>query len=222
LVCWALAAFFLMPATAQQTAGGHDASTATVTFALDFPQSNPAHYSITVDAAGHARYESVGKIAEDSEDDKYESEFEMSPGNRERIFECTKRAGYFSGNIDGRNRKVAFTGEKTLSYRHGEQLSSARYNYSDVEPVRQLTELFQGMAATLEFGRRLTYYHRYQKLALDDELKQMEEQAKANQLSEIQATAPVLREIAEDASVINGVRVRARELIEMGSGAAGR
>ena len=79
------------------------------------------------------------------------------------------------------------------------------------------------MAGTLEYGRRLAYYHRYQKLALDEELRHMEAQAKNAQLSEIQGVAPVLQEIVEDTSVINVVRARAKELIEMGSAeAAGR
>jgi hypothetical protein len=73
------------------------------------------------------------------------------------------------------------------------------------------------MAGTLEFGRRLAYYHRYQKLALDEELKRMEAQARNNELSEIQGVRPVLQEIAEDASVMNVVRARAKELIQMGS-----
>jgi hypothetical protein len=76
------------------------------------------------------------------------------------------------------------------------------------------------MAGTLDYGRRLTYFHRYQKLALDDELKRMEAQAKENELSEIQGVAPVLQGIVEDSSVINVVRARAKELIQMGSGGA--
>jgi hypothetical protein len=75
------------------------------------------------------------------------------------------------------------------------------------------------MAATLEYGQRLSYYHHYQKLALDEELKRMEAQAKSNELSEIQGVAPVLREIVEDASVINVVRARAQKLMQMGAGA---
>ena len=94
-----------------------------------------------------------------------------------------------------------------------------RYNYSNSAAVQQLTALFQNMAGTLEYGRRLAYYHRYQKLALDEELKRMEAQAKSAELSEIQGVAPVLQEIVDDTSVINGVRARAKELIEMGSGA---
>jgi hypothetical protein len=82
--------------------------------------------------------------------------------------------------------------------------------------VQQLTVLFQNVAATLEYGRRIAYYHRYQKLALDDELKRMEAQARSNELSELQAVQPVLQEIFDDTSVINVVRARAQRLVEMG------
>jgi hypothetical protein len=109
-----------------------------------------------------------------------------------------------------------------LSYQDGQRSNTARYDYSNLTPVRQLTVLFQNIAATMEYGRRLTYYHRYQKLALDEELKRMEAQAKNNDLSEIQGVGPVLQEIYDDVSVINGVRARAKELMEMGSGATAK
>jgi hypothetical protein len=207
---------------AQQTDGSRAASTAVVTFTLDFPQSNPAHYSMAIDAAGHARYECTGKVAENSEEQAYETEFEVSAGNRERVFGLAKQAQYFAGKIDSGNRKVAFTGTKILSYQDGQRSITAKYNYSSLPAVQQLTALFQTMASTLDYGRRRVYYHRYQKLALDEELKRMEEQAKDEQLSEIQGVAPVLQAIVEDSSVINVVRARAKELIEMGSTAAAR
>jgi hypothetical protein len=188
-----------------------------ITFTLDFPQSNPRHYSISVDATGHAHYDCTGKITEDSDAQNYRAEFEMSPANRERIFALAKQAKYFAGKIDSGNRKLAFTGTKTLSYQQGGRSNAAEYDYSSLEQVRQLTALFQSMANTMEFGWRLAYYHRYQKLALDEELKNMEAQARQNQLSEIQGVAPVLQEIFEDASVINVVRARAKEMIQMGN-----
>lgn len=206
-----------------QQADGGAASAAVVTFTLDFPQSNPAHYSITVDAAGHARYECTGTVAKDSEEQTYRTEFEVSSGSREKIFAWAKQAKYFAGKIDSGNAKLAFTGTKLLSYQDGKRSTTAEYNYSNLEPVRGLTNLFQSMAGTLEYGRRLAYYHRYQKLALDQELKRMEGQARSNELSEIQGVAPILREIVEDTSVINVVRARAKDLIQMAaSGAAGR
>jgi hypothetical protein len=210
------------PSASQQASSGSAPATAIVTFTLDFPQSNPEHYLIAVDGAGHARYECNGKVAEDSEEQAYRAEFEVSAGTRARIFLLAKQAQYFAGEIDSGNRKLASTGTKLLSYQDAERSNSARFNYSNLEPVRELTALFQNIAATLEYGQRLTYYHHYQKLALDGELKRMEAQAMNHELSEIQGVAPVLQEILDDTSVINVVRARAKELIEMGSGAATR
>jgi hypothetical protein len=208
------------PLMSQQVVNGSPASTATVTFTFEFPESNPQHYSIAVDATGHARYECAGKVVEESNDETYQTEFEMSAGNRGRIFEWAKQARYFAGKVDSGNDKLAFTGTKLLSYQDGQRSTMARYNYSNLAPVQQLTALFQSMAATLEYGRRLAYFHRYQKLALDDELKRMEAQARNNELAEIQGVAQILQAIVEDASVIKVVRARAKELIQMGSNGA--
>ncbi len=192
------------------------ASTTSVIFTLDFPASDPAHYSIAVDSAGHATYECTAKTQQNSEEQIYRAEFTVSPANRDRIFEWAKQAKYFSGKIDSGNQKLAFTGAKTLSYQDGQRSFTARYNYSSLEPVRQLTSFFQSMGGTQDYGRRLAYYHRYQKLALDEELKHMETQARNNELSEIQGVAPVLHEILDDTSVMNVVRARAQALLQMG------
>ena len=200
---------------AQVATGGNTPSSALVTFTLDFPGSTPPHYAITVAADGNATYECNVKIEDDADEQTYKTEFEMSATNGERIFNWAKQAQYFAGKIDSGKRNLAFTGAKVLSYQDGQRSFQARYNYSSLEAVQQLTTLFQNVAGTLEHGRRLAYYHRYQKLALDDELKRMEAEAKNNQLSEIQGVAPVLQEIAEDTSVMNLVRARAKELLEM-------
>lgn len=205
-----IAVIFLIPVAAL---GGDPA---TVTFSLDFPNSEPERYSISVNSEGQVRYECSARISPSSDDrEAYETKFEISPESRARIFHLAAQAQYFSGKIDSGNRKLAFTGAKKLLYADGERSYSADYNYSNVAAVQQLTTLFQSVAATLDYGRRLAYYHRYQKLALDEELKRMEVQAKNNELSELQSVEPVLRRILEDPSVINVVRARAQRLVEM-------
>jgi len=204
-------------ANAQEASSGEAGQPAVVTFTLDFPRSNPARYSIAIEATGRASYTSAGKLDDQSEEQNYESEFTISPANCRRIFELARQAKYFAGNLESGNHKLAFTGTKTLSYQSGSNSATARYNYSSLEPVRQLTALFQNMASTLEYGHRLDYYHHYQKLALDDELKRMETDAKSGELSEIQSVAPVLKQIVDDSSVINVDRARAQELMAMGA-----
>jgi hypothetical protein len=200
------------------------AEPATVAFSLDFPSSDPAHYSISVQSDGRARYECSAKVSADSDDhEAYQTEFTFSDRTRTRIFDLAAQAHYFSGQIDSGNHKVAFTGAKKLIYKDGQRNFTADYNFSPLPAVQQLTALFQSVGATLEYGRRLTHYHRYQKLALSDELKRMEEQARSGDLGELEAVRPILQEIYGDAKVINVVRARALRIMEMGKGAsAGR
>ena len=197
------------------------AGPAAVTFSVDFARSDPDHYSISVQSDGRARYECSAKISPDSDDrDTYQSELNVSDGTRARIFELAAQAHYFSGKIDSGNRKLANTGAKKLTYKDGQRESTATYNFSPLPAVQQLTTLFQSVSATLEFGRHLAYYHRYQKLALDDELKSMEERARQGELVELQVLKPVLQEIYDDTSVLNVVRARAQRIMEMNPGAS--
>jgi hypothetical protein len=195
-----------IPGSAQQSA--------TVTFTLDFPNSEPDHYVISIASDGHASYKSNGKLSPEAQDDAYRMDFSLSPTTRGRIFDLAKRAHYFQGDIDSKKRNLASTGRKTLSYKDDQRSTQATYNYSPSAAVQELTQLFQNLSATLEFGRRLQYFHHYQKLALDDELKRMEETAKQNGLTELAAVAPILQQIANDNSVINPVRARAQRLLE--------
>jgi hypothetical protein len=194
------------------------AQTATITYTQDFPGSEPAHYSIAVSQEGHARYESSGKLSNDSDGlETYQHEFELSPKNRGRIFELARQAKYFDAQVDSANSKLAFTGAKKLTYQDGHGIHSATYNYSRLPAVEQLTAFFQNLSATLEYGRRLVFYHHYQKLALDEELKRMEAQAKDGTLIELQAVHRVLEEIVADSSVLNVVRARAQRLVALGN-----
>lgn len=193
------------------------AESATITYTQDFPGSEPEHYSISVQSDDSGSYDCSGKISKDSEDtENYQSTFKFSDSTRTRIFALAAQVNYFSGKIDSGNHKLAFSGAKTLTYKDGTRSNSAEYNYSTLPPVQQLTSLFQGIGATLEFGRRLVHEHRYQKLALDEELKNMEAEAHNGGLAELESVRAILQEIYDDPAVINIVRARAQKLMEMG------
>jgi len=190
------------------------ASPATVSFSLDFPQSIPDHYVVTVSSDRHAIYDSTGKLTPQSDPgDPFRDEFTITPDTCKKIFDLTAKAKYFEGQIDSGNKKLASTGVKVLKYSEGKRTTEASYNYSPIQAVQQLTAIFQNISTTLEFGRRLEYYHHHQKLALEEELKHMEEAAKSNNLAEVQAVAPILKSIVDDHSVMNITRARAQRLL---------
>lgn len=185
-----------------------------ITFSLDFPQSIPDHYVVSVSSDRKASYESTGKLTPQSDPgDPFRDEFTISAETCKKIFDLAARAKYFEGQIDSGNKKLASTGAKVLTYTEGSRKNQATYNYSPNPAVQQITAIFQNISATLEFGRRLAFYHQHQKLALEDELKHMEDMAKSRSLDEIQAVVPILQSIVADHSVLNVTRARAQRLL---------
>ncbi len=209
-----------------------------VTFTVDFPATQPEHYSIRVQSDGPAHYQSSGRLSADPEDpdshetgshdkdshlndshetDSFDLDFTLGADMRQKIFELAAKAGYFQKGIDSHRKGLAFTGKKTLSYKDARRSSQSTYNYSSNAAAQELTDMLQSLSSTLEFGHRLQYDRRYQKLALDEELKRMEEMARSNQLIEVAAIQPILDEIIADQSVINVTRARAQRLLERAS-----
>jgi hypothetical protein len=207
-----------MPSAQVQSASDE----AAVTFTFDFPGSDPDHYVITVKFDGQASYVSTGKLSQDAEGGQnFQKEFSVTEATRIRIFDLAKRAHYFQGDLDSRKKNLASTGVKILAYTDSHGTRQGTYNYSMIPAVQDLTQVFQGISATMEYAHRLDYYHRYQKLALDEETKRLEQNAKDSNLMEIQALKPVLQQIADDNTVINVVRARVqRIMMKDGAGAA--
>ncbi len=187
---------------------------AAVRFTLDFPGANPSHYEISVQQNGHGTYSSNGQLDEHSEPAAPDAlQFTLSSRVRDEIFNLVRRAGYFSGKVDSGKKNLANTGAKTLAYKDAARNTEATYNYSSMQPVQRLTQIFQNLSTTLEYGRRLNYFHKYEKLALEADLKRMEELEKANSLGDVSAISAVLNGIANDQSVINVSRARALRLL---------
>ncbi len=195
----------------------HAIAPASITFSLDFPVSDPGHYSISIRSDGQASYESKGKISTDSDQSEpFHSEFTLTEATRAQIFDLAARAKYFSGKIDSGNKKLAFTGEKRLTYTDGQRNTTATYNFSQQRAVQQLTTLFAAISATIEVGRLSPSDHRLQKLAFSEQYKHMSRPATDGGLAELQAVKPILQAIYDDQSVINVVRARAQRIMEMG------
>jgi hypothetical protein len=189
---------------------------ATVGFTLDFQGANPSHYELVITSDGQGSYSSNGQLDKQSEPaDPAPLKFTVSENIRSQIFDLAKKGHYFKGNVDSGRKNIANTGSKTLTYKDADHDSHATYNYSPVPAVQDLTTIFQGLSTTLEFGRRLTYFRKYEKLALDDDLKKMEQMQRENNLGDLQAISPVLNGIANDPSVMNVSRARALRLLAL-------
>ena len=190
-----------------------------VAFKFDWNQGRPwAKYTISVDDAGNAHFEGVGSPAESGEADSFSQDFTMTATNRQKIFDLAKKADYFQGNFEGKQKNIAKTGEKTLEY-HGNDnggqavTHSTTYNYSPNSDIQELTRLFQSIALTLDYGSKLTFQYRFDKLGMDDRLKSLQDMQASHFVEELQAIEPILQKIAADPNVMHIARMTAKQLL---------
>jgi hypothetical protein len=195
----------------------------TVTFTFDWASIQPHHYVISLDNSGSGSYESltdqpVETPGEPPKADPYALKFTVSPATRDRVFSLARQLNYFNGDFEFHKSRVAATGEKVLAYADASQHHETRYNFSENPGIEELTLLFQGISATVESGRRLSFLHRFDKLGLNEELKNLEHLATQEFARELEIIAPTLQQIAEDASVMHIARERARHLLQRAAG----
>jgi hypothetical protein len=194
---------------------------AEVGFELNWAAADPQWFAISVAENGQASYQSKpGAKKSDTGADPYSLNFVASQPTRTKIFELAKELNFFQGKFESKY-KVAKTGDKTLSYSAGQQNSKTTLNYSDNPQMNQLIDIFQKMSITFETSRKLDYDIRFDKLGLERDLKAMEELNKNHGLMELQVISPTLEKIANDATVMNISRQRARRLLDQAGAANG-
>jgi hypothetical protein len=188
----------------------------TITFDRVWEAYKPQDVTITVQSTGSAKYLSRNPFTPPDQtgaDPDYMLDFTVSTRNQGRLFRDAREANYFNGDFSYKKHVVASTGKKTLTYSDPVRHFSTTYDYSDNKVIEEITNIFSGISNTIEHGRKLVFLHRFDKLGLEEELKGMESAAEGHNLVEIQIIAPTLKSIADDRTVLNIARQRAKRLL---------
>ena len=142
--------------------------------------------------------------------------FSVSPATITKVFAIARSLNYFKIVCASAAKNVADTGKKTLTYTGmNGVIGSCTYNYTENKDVQTLTGIFEGIAATLDEGRRLDYLHRYDRLGLDAEMESFSREVSDGHAIELQAIADTLRSLAGDPDVMQRVRTRANALLTL-------
>lgn len=137
----------------------------------------------------------------------------LSAAMTEKIFKAAQGAKRFSITCASKAKNIADTGTKTLTYTGVDGTGTCTYNYSEEKNVVLLTEWFQGIAFTMDEGRKLDYLHRYDRLGLDAEMQLMVQAIEEKNALELRNISSTLSSIASDTDVMQRVRVRAAALL---------
>jgi hypothetical protein len=138
----------------------------------------------------------------------------LTPGIVAKIFKAARTLNHFNAECASKAKNIADTGTKTLTYTGSEGSGSCVYNYSENKTVGTLTDIFLGVASTLDEGRKLEFLHRYDRLGLDAEINYFADEVKEGRALELGTISPTLAAIADDTAVIQRVRLRAAKMLE--------
>lgn len=144
----------------------------------------------------------------------------ISQPTSQKIFSLAEKLNRFDVTCASKLKNIADTGIKTLAYSGRDGSGSCTYNYSDNKDVQSLTEVFLGIAETMDIGRRLDLLHRFDRLGLDPAMKFLSDEVASGRALEIGTIERSLRSIAQDAGVMARVRTRATALLNQATGPA--
>lgn len=212
----AILLFSALSAAAQQpyAAPAPGPGQASIRFGFDWPQGIPwQKYTIDVQSDGKSHFEGTPHPDETNDTDTVQQDFTISAANREKIFELARKTNYFHGDFDSHAKHLARTGVKTLQYESPQVNGSATYNWSQNADIQQLTHFFEGIATTIDCGRKLAFQYRFDKLGMDERLKELEDLQASHGVEELEIIAPILRKIAADPNLMNISRESAQRLL---------
>jgi hypothetical protein len=198
-----LAVFFLVPFC--RAAPGESM----VTYRRVFKGSTPEFIEIKIGEQSKATAE-LRQI----DDDPDAEAFEVGPPVRQKIFELAADLKNFAVTDLDIQKRLANLGQKTFRYERDSEVHEATFNYTLNASANQLMQIFEGLARQQGDLALLERRVKYDRLGVNDALRQFESDMDHKLLPEPERLLPVLDRIAGDSHFIDIARTRARALAE--------
>lgn len=213
LVGWVIIGYVLLssPTTAQSPS-------ATIIYTEQSGEAQPAKFTLTVDESGAGHYRSeVGKIWSSGSNHlgpvPIDVDIMVSKVTRDKVFATARRRNFFSVPCDANGNKPHVQSTKMLAYSGTDGKGQCTFVWSKDDQISELSDILEGIQATVEEGARLGLIYKYQPLVLDKELEAFASQVQDKQALEVENIAPLLDKIANDDKVLHRCRQTARQIL---------
>jgi len=197
-----LAAATMLPVRADAATGG-----ATISFRKVFKMSSPEFVEIKVSESGAATCD-LRQLDEESSPQP----LEIGAPVVQRIFSLAGKLHNFNGLDLEMHRRIANLGEKTFRYERGAETHSVTFNFTLDDSARQLLDIFEGLARQQTDLSDLQRAMRYDRLGVNDAVRQIDADYTRNLLPDPDRLLPALDQVAVDQHFIDIARDRARGL----------
>lgn len=200
-----LAILFLAPAL--RTAAEDDP---TVTYRRVFKGSVPEFIEIKIPQHGMCSFE-IRQL----DDDPGAEPFDVGAPIRDKIFELAAALNHFVvPSLDVQKQHIANLGQKTFRYENGADAHETTFNYTLDPNATQLQALFDGLARQQEDLMAIQRAAKYDRLGVNDALRQFDSDLSRRALPEPEHFLSVLDQIAMDSRYVEIARTLARSLAE--------
>jgi hypothetical protein len=189
------------------------------TFQVDFsnPGLSPSQWTLTLrpDGTGHFRSQAdkpsvnAGQALATPTVDR---DIHVSAAYAARVFDAAGRHQWFNQQCES-HLKVAFQGWKTFTYTGPRGQGSCTFNYSKDKEIQSLGDSLEAVVQTILEGARLETLLQHDKLGLDAEMEFLTQAAGDGRVQQICVIQDTLQLLAEDDTVLDRVRKRARMLL---------
>ena len=213
----------LMAVAAPVAAIGQTPPAADPTFQLDFtnPGLSPSQWTLTLrpDGTGHFRSQ-VGKPTDDATQGivppAVDRDIQVGAAYAARVFAAAERHRWFKEPCES-HLKVAFQGWKTLSYSGPQGKGSCTFNYSKNKEIQDLGDSLEAVAETILEGARMELLLQHDRLGLDAEMEFLVQAVDDGRAQQVCVIREILERLAQDDTVLERVRKRARMLLAQGA-----
>jgi hypothetical protein len=182
---------------------------AAITYRRVFKGSSPEFIEIKISDQGKATFE-IRQL----EEEPAAEPFEVGAPVRQKIFELAADLKNFAiADLDIQKR-IANLGQKTFRYERGPEVHETTFNYTLNVSATMLMQIFEGLARQQGDLTLLERTVKYDRLGVNDALRQFESDMDHRLLPEPERLLPVLDQIGGDSHFVDIARTRARALAE--------
>lgn len=182
---------------------------ATISYRRVFKGSSPEFIEIKIEDHGKASFE-IRQLEEDPDAEP----FEVGSPVRQKIIELAADLKNFAiADLDIQKR-IANLGQKTFRYERDAEVHETTFNYTLNASATQLMQIFEGLARQQSDLVLLERRVKYDRLGVNDALRQFESDMDHRLLPEPERLLPVLDQIGADSHFVEIARTRARAIAE--------
>jgi len=179
-------------------------------------QLSPSHWKLSLhrDGSGYFRSETGAAIDNPGKmrTPSISRAIQLSPAFAASVFQFAQHHSFFNTACES-HMKVAYQGDKTLSYSGPDGKGTCTYNYSRDRDIESFGENLTAVAETIIEGVRLETLLQHDPLGLDKEIQNLSDAAQSGRAQQLCVIRTILERLAQDDHVLDLVRKRAKALL---------